>query len=113
MTNIRELLRILGDIGRFDVTIGVSEALPVECLFVLKDKSLYDRIKNCTSYVDSVVQIPGRQLSSDELVAAILGKIGQKLNKQINLSYNELSDRDCLILFKSPDLVGSIYSEII
>jgi hypothetical protein len=106
---IRELLTLLGNVGKMDITIGVSETLPVECLFILKDKALYDKVETSIEYLDRMAQIPNRTFLAEESIARLLVALGQNLKLLVNLSYNEILDRDCLILFNSPELVDRIY----
>jgi len=108
---IKKLLTILGDVAKFDITIGVTEQLPVDCLFVLKDKELYDRVEAQVQHLDELPYLFKENLTTEELIASLLGTIGKSLNLIINLSYNMLLDRDCLILFQSATLVDLIYND--
>jgi hypothetical protein len=106
---IRELLTLLGNVGKLDITIGISETLPVECLFILKDKGLYDKVETSIEFLDRLSAVPNRTFLPEETIARLLVALGQALNILVNFSYNEILDQDCLILFSNPDLVDSIY----
>jgi len=103
------ILKGISDQMRVNIDIGYSHEAPNTCVFLIKERALFDRISREVALLKNYHGGEFEAVLMEEKVAGLLACLEEEMKGLVLLTHAEHLHKDAVMLFNDPDIPDSLY----
>lgn len=103
------ILKGISDEMRVNIDIGYSDQLPNTCVFLIKERALFDRISREVTLLKNYHGGQFEAVLMEEKIAGLLACLEEEMKGLVLLTHAESLHKDAIMLFNDPDIPDSLF----